>query len=439
MAEPIKDDFELYESGIDAFCFLKECYSVPRDSDNPTVGTCVIPDERLQQLILDKQKEYIDSGKKYTVILHTTHMSIPPTEYLKSPEYKVTLDYDKMNDRDPERAAKYIEPITLETYETCTMINVLPGYCAADIGGFPPTPLLFNGLNASMGGARRSAAARLFDPDINISSKHIRKIDMASIKSQSRNEELFTSKLRKDGLSLYGKEGNKIPNFWCKSDSNPVATCGKKIPMAIYIIRWGIPGNTGPLINMLRIKPTTRLSEITPSDEFSTYSIFEYIRTKYPSNDQHYTDHFISACQVYNKELVDGSHVEQITELIEIWTTLFSNSRIAMGLFTLSQQDQQSESQTLAGEYQAETGVGAIHPAEDELGSWMGDAGMKGVGLDVISLIKKSEELLKILSAAQKLEIINSLRAYKDRVFPDGPDSGAGAGDGAGAGAGEKR
>ena len=24
MAEPIKDDFELYESGIDAFCFLKE-------------------------------------------------------------------------------------------------------------------------------------------------------------------------------------------------------------------------------------------------------------------------------------------------------------------------------------------------------------------------------------------------------------------------------
>ena len=88
MAEPIKDDFELYESGIDAFCFLKECYSVPRDSDNPTVGTCVIPDERLQQLILDKQKEYIDSGKKYTVILHTTHMSIPPTEYLKSPESK---------------------------------------------------------------------------------------------------------------------------------------------------------------------------------------------------------------------------------------------------------------------------------------------------------------------------------------------------------------
>ena len=188
--------------------------------------------------------------------------------------------------------------IELEPKETVTMLAVMLGFCAADIGDFTPAIAFYNGL-AHDPDNRRTLLDRLLyyssNPDIDEKIKF--------------------------GMNFFatGKTQDSIPNFDLQHDNNNANALNK---MYNYVIIWGGAENFPEVHKVQFTEKSHEIFELpfqqlrsgsltnTAAASYSLEELFKLIRDTFPSIEMNI---FFSACQNIDKaENIDYSELKEM-------------------------------------------------------------------------------------------------------------------------------
>ena len=243
--------------------------------------------------------------KPFISVIHGTHMSIESRSEIRSDGYLTTSEAAAAA-ASHDRAAKkmLVEPITLLSNESVSMVSVVPGLSAADTCGYSPGALLFNGLNFKtlyegkptpiFNGVRRFPIDKFLAP---LPPREPRDTSAPS-------REAFYENLRVNAMNFYatGKLGETIPNFFYAGEAPEVGSpFSSPLGMAVYVVIWrkGVVPEVFRVDMEVESKPSLRSKVF--NTEFTTSELFHLLRR--PEYSTFQIHHIISACQVFSTEI----------------------------------------------------------------------------------------------------------------------------------------
>ena len=441
---------------VDPIKFFKDLYHVKTTIQN----------EILKTALRERQEQIYKNKKSIINILHGTHMSIESryevrgsqkqSSYLGTPEARRLA-----SGHNPIKRTLTGSGVTLSPNESVLMTGVAPGFSAADIEGFEPSHLLFNGLNLVLSNGnpgfdieRRTPINKFLAPGPGAES------EISGIGYDTRDYSVFLSKLKVNGMNFYasGKltspitgQINSIPNFYYEGEDTR-ETPGPQFGMAVYVIIWDVPTSMKaefyPEVYRIQNRldqATTRSKDFTSA--FTTTELFMFLRTEINNYETYVVNHIISACQVFSNligaiemktirqmyldmlinmfciKLPKGAGPAEYKQAIDIQTQLMSPGILKRNdSFSISYNNVQQDGDDGAG-----TGPGLLHGHEDLVKDRrFGEKEMRKFGFLPSDLIKDALGNARQISESNP-DFIEELKlSWKDTkysVFPDLPDS----------------